>query len=1355
MNIDGGRLSFDAYIKDADFNRQLAAMEQKITNLAQTTEQQSRKMDNMFANLAKSAAAFLTVNQVSNFVQQLINVRSEFQQLEIAFTTMLRSKEKADQLTKDLIEFASTTPFGMSDAANAAKQLLAYGSAAENVTEELRMLGDVAAGTSQPIGELVYLYGTLRTQGRAYTQDIRQFAGRGIPIYKELAKVLGVAEDQVNNLVTSGKVGFAEVEQAFKNMTAAGSMFGGLMEAQSQTIQGELERLGDATEQMFNEIGKGTEGAISKIIQGTSIVVENYRVVLDILAGLVVTYGAYRAALIATAAVQQVAAARAAGMTAAEMLHLGAISAKTAALKALNAVMLASPIVAMTAAITVLTGVIYSLTQITNAAELAQNKLNEVQEAGAKSADKERRSIEQLISVLKSNTSSAEQKKSAYDKLIGQTDGILNSFSQEEIAAGKATEALDDYIRKIQEAAAARKAFDEFNALAEQLDALSRNGVKSISVWERLGRSLKNTFAPSGMTFQQWWGALFDGEAANKLMVDQVGSGIQSGMDELKKLYGDKWEEIITGVSPQDAGRPVVAVSERLKELSTEIAKTEADLKKALSPNADYDRSAIEKLQTSLKELREERDLLMGKSKEGDRANKELQQWADKRIDILQSLADRENELRLRGMSADDQEIERAKLHYAEIRRIIEEHNKKAPAGARIGSEVQSKVDKMEQEETGFLVSEQQVKKDLENIAKLDKASDQLIAINDKISVLEGEKYAHGLTAAKESELRQYKEIQKELQDQQKKDMNDLLKTLITYESQRNKLIAEYREKRKEIEAAGNAENLQVFDQQHRETLAALDDTNVQKLDAYKDLFGGIEDMTDAMARKVIANAIAMVNGLEASGKISKELAKEIRAQIKETQKSLDERLPERLDDLASGFSQIAAGIGEMNQGLGNALGILGDMIRAASQIHRAIPDLMSGIQNYQANRTAGGGGVIGGISAIAGVLGPASAIVGAVSGVIGGIKNLLNASKRARDEQRAFLAEQRTGEAEYARMMRDRERTQQNINELTREEIALRKELLETQQEAVQSDHDRALAELQAQGTYRAGTKRVKVPGTGFFGWGASYMDVPDIQSLAGMSYEEIEELYHGKKLSDSAARMFEALRLLREEIEEIEDASQQIEEQRKDRASGGITAKSISDPIIQGLREGKRAFADFAENAEEMVKNALLSAMQYTVLEEPIQELVKQFREDSLDGLDAAEIQRFRDGYQHIVQSGIDAMKGIEAVVGPISSPHEDAARFRGRISPSITEQTGNQIYAAELRKVDLLTTQGKLAAEAKFLMDQQLNLMSDKFAVLNGIRDNTAAAVSELRIAVRELQEINKNTNQKTGRNSIYGT
>lgn len=192
---------------------------------------------------------------------------------------MLKSTDKAASLMKDLTRFAAETPFGLQSAASGAKQLLAYGSTADTVIKELTMLGDVAAGTDQQIGDLVYLYGTLRTQGRAYLMDIRQFAGRGIPIYDELAKVLNTSKDKVNDFVSAGKVGFKEVELAFKNMTAQGGLYGGLMEAQSKSIGGRMEALKDNINSIFNQIGKDSEGFIYKSIDGINTLVENYKTI--------------------------------------------------------------------------------------------------------------------------------------------------------------------------------------------------------------------------------------------------------------------------------------------------------------------------------------------------------------------------------------------------------------------------------------------------------------------------------------------------------------------------------------------------------------------------------------------------------------------------------------------------------------------------------------------------------------------------------------------------------------------------------------------------------------------------------------------------------------------------------------------------------------------------------------------------------------------------------------------------------------------------------------------------------------------------------------------------------------------
>src|SRR5690606_30768558 len=154
--------------------------------------------------------------------------------------------------------------------------------------------GDIAAGVGAPINDLIYLYGTLRTQGRAYAQDIRQFAGRGIPIYEELAKVLQINTSEVAKFVEEGKVGFKEVEQALKNMTAAGTgQFAGLMEAQSKSIGGALERMGDAWDMMLNKIGKDSEGTINQSISVLSSLIENYETVGKVVAGLVATYGTY------------------------------------------------------------------------------------------------------------------------------------------------------------------------------------------------------------------------------------------------------------------------------------------------------------------------------------------------------------------------------------------------------------------------------------------------------------------------------------------------------------------------------------------------------------------------------------------------------------------------------------------------------------------------------------------------------------------------------------------------------------------------------------------------------------------------------------------------------------------------------------------------------------------------------------------------------------------------------------------------------------------------------------------------------------------------------------------------------
>lgn len=390
--------------------------------------------EKMSVSLTKVLGVIGGVTALKNFATELVNVRGQFQQLEIAFSTMLKSKEKADKLMSELVDIAAKTPFDLQGVASSAKQMIAYGSSAENVGDELVMLGNVAAGVGSQLSEIAYLYGTLRTQGRAYAVDIRQFAGRGIPIYEELAKVLDVTKDEVSGLVKEGKVGFKEVEQAFKNMTSESGIYYNLMQEQSKSLTGQLSNLGDAWDTMLNEIGKDTQGIASAGISGLKGLIENYETVGKILIGLIATYGTYKTALIVVRIAQDT-------LTARMELAILVTKAQMIAQKALNTVMKANPYVLVATVLAGLVATMWAFHDSTTASEKAQQKFNEEQKNFANLEEERKKKIEELIRVIQDETETEFSKIKAYEELQRYSPALSSAYTREQLAVLNLAEA--------------------------------------------------------------------------------------------------------------------------------------------------------------------------------------------------------------------------------------------------------------------------------------------------------------------------------------------------------------------------------------------------------------------------------------------------------------------------------------------------------------------------------------------------------------------------------------------------------------------------------------------------------------------------------------------------------------------------------------------------------------------------------------------------------------------------------------------------------------------------------------------------------------------------------------------------
>lgn len=257
------------------FIRSIDNMEKRVNRFSDSVGQTEKKfaddmlnmsrsvdgLDQVLGTLGATLGATFTAFSVQEFLSKVHSIRGEFQQLEIAFTTMLGSAEQANALMNQLINTAAKTPFNMSDVTNGAKMLLAYGTAADEVNGTLLKIGDIAAGLSVPLNDLIYLYGTTMVQGRMFTQDMQQFTGRGIPLADELAKQFGVAKSEIGDMVTAGKVGADEFQKALFHM--ADTKFANLMEKQSASLTGQMSNLEDNIEQIYNKVGKKMEGGFA------------------------------------------------------------------------------------------------------------------------------------------------------------------------------------------------------------------------------------------------------------------------------------------------------------------------------------------------------------------------------------------------------------------------------------------------------------------------------------------------------------------------------------------------------------------------------------------------------------------------------------------------------------------------------------------------------------------------------------------------------------------------------------------------------------------------------------------------------------------------------------------------------------------------------------------------------------------------------------------------------------------------------------------------------------------------------------------------------------------------------------
>jgi len=266
---------------EAQLIKKLAELDRQLDQTGDSAEDASKQMNqlalagqkvgegytvfkNILANLGTSAIQS-AVSSLQQLAGSVISVGAQTEKTAVAFETFLGSAEKAKAVMESVRDFAASTPFELPEVTEAAKQLLAVKIPVDQLIPTIKMLGEIAAGADKPLGQLLFVYTQIKNQGRATAEEINQLTNAGISM-ADFAQALGIAENQVKELSSKGKIGFAEVDKVLKSMTSEGGRFFGLMDKLGSTTAVKLSNLNDAFTKIYNSIYTGISPALSAVL---------------------------------------------------------------------------------------------------------------------------------------------------------------------------------------------------------------------------------------------------------------------------------------------------------------------------------------------------------------------------------------------------------------------------------------------------------------------------------------------------------------------------------------------------------------------------------------------------------------------------------------------------------------------------------------------------------------------------------------------------------------------------------------------------------------------------------------------------------------------------------------------------------------------------------------------------------------------------------------------------------------------------------------------------------------------------------------------------------------------------------
>ena len=505
---------------------------------------------------------------------EIIRVRGEFQSMQTAIETMV-GKDMAGQLIPQIKELAKISPLTMSDMVGAEKMMLGFNIQAEDTIKYLKAISDISMGESSKFNSLTLAFSQMSAAGKLMGQDLNQMINAGFNPLQIISEKTGKSIATLKDEMSKGAVSAEMVQQAFIDATSAGGKFYNMSENASKTINGQLSMMQDALDSVFNELGIKSESVIMDGIQMTTSLIQNYETVGKVLAGLVVTYGTYRTAVMLVTAAESKHTLVEIGLTNARLL------ARKAQL-ALNAAMLTNPYVLLATAVVGLGVAMLTFRDSATETEKAQRRFNEQQEEAKKQEEEHKQKIDSLVQSSRDIALSDLQRGRSLAELRKEYPKIFAQYDIETIK-------LADILKLKQQIAEE----DAKRAGEKQTKELS-NIESEIKYYENLLKTLSGQQGVDGYVKK-----LKELRAMRDVMLQEKGKGIsEQFISNLKDVNTNEFDRYISELEKRIRGKG---------ENGTVKLRLPIDIKGTLSDEAIYNVKDIKTLIDTAKSVKQTR----------------------------------------------------------------------------------------------------------------------------------------------------------------------------------------------------------------------------------------------------------------------------------------------------------------------------------------------------------------------------------------------------------------------------------------------------------------------------------------------------------------------------------------------------------------------------------------------------------------------------------------------------------------------------------------------------------------------------------------------------------------------------